>query len=81
LQIWNRITQNTQALSDVRSDPLDGVSTRKGRMSVWCLPIVLRPQVAKCKICGREVEQLDRSGRLAQICRSCLAHAPQKQAA
>jgi Zn finger protein HypA/HybF involved in hydrogenase expression len=68
-------------MSDVRSDPLDGVSARESRMSVCCLPIELRPQAVKCKICGSEVEQPNHSGRLAQICRSCLAHAPEKRAA
>ena len=81
MQIWDRNTKAARTLSDVRSNPLDGVPTREGRMSVWCLPIELRPLAVKCQICGREIEQLNRSSRLAQICRSCLAHTPEKRAA
>jgi len=50
-------------------------------MSVWCLPIQQSPQTTKCEICGREIEQLNRSGRLARICRSCLTRTPEKRAA
>jgi hypothetical protein len=49
-------------------------------MNVWCLPI-RDPQRTRCEICGREVEQLARSGRLRRICRSCLTRTPEKRAA
>lgn len=82
MQIWSRITNTARALPDVRNDPLDGASAPERSMSVWCLPIELHPQAVKCKICGREVEQqLSRSGRFEQICRSCLVHVPEKPAA
>jgi len=67
-------------LPDVRGESLDGISAQDGRMNSCCLPLRV-PQAMKCEICGREVEQLNRSGRLTRICRSCLTHTPEKRAA
>jgi len=81
LRVWNRGKQITWTLPDVWGESLAGISPQAGRMSVWCLPIQQSPQTTKCEICGREIEQLNRSGRLARVCRSCLTRTPEKRAA
>jgi ribosome-binding protein aMBF1 (putative translation factor) len=50
-------------------------------MSIWYLSIEQHLHAAKCEICGREIEQLSRTGRFARICRSCLIRTPEKRAA